>query len=1030
MNKTYALIWNPIKGCWAVANEFARRRGKSKARRTIGTYAAAMFGLFALPSAQALPVDPAITHGTGVIATSVDGKTMTINQQTDKLITQWKDFSVGADERVSFQQPNSQSIALNRVVGSNGSAIHGKLDSNGKVFLVNPNGIVFGAGSQSNVGSLIASTRALGDGDFLEGNYRFEGTSSAPIAVSDGAQIIAAGGNVALLANTVVNDGLVQATRGRVALAAGDQFRVSFDNNDLLNLQVDGASMGALVKNGGVLRAEGGQVLMTARANGELHNAVVNNQGVIEARGLNNVGGQIILDAGLGSVELAGRLEAGAGTGSQKEGSVITKGHQVVVAETTKVYTRGNGQPGKWTIEADNAGVATGPDGNVESAIAATTLSRNLETNNVDLIRTSGSLEINGPISWNSNASLKLTARQGDVNVNHDIASTGSLGGIEINSSRDLNIGSKISILGGKGSVELNYQGKRQLNNNASVTLPGAGSSFKSNGTQYNVVRNADDLREVDTHLAARYVLGNDVSGGVVYSIGGLYSTPFSGHFDGLGNTISDTIVDGNGPYVGLFARNRGYIGDLNLHSISAGGESGWTDRGTLYIGGLVGLNYDGGVISNVKMFDSQVFGHNTNYNVIGGLVGWNQGGTIRNSGFEGQVVGSQFTKLMGGLVGENSSTDVLDAVIANSTAKVQLTGSIVSSSPTLPRLIGKAGGLVAVNTGDISNSSSESSIALSGEKLIVGGLIGTNGGSIESSTSQTKVTINGGNTQVGGLVGRNEEEGRILRAAAVGSVQSRGQDSYAGGLAGTNSGVISASNANVAVSGSYSSNVGGLVGQNGEFYSGTDYRSRARIDSSTADGRVQGGARTTVGGLAAVNYGKIVGSRANGNVSADVASYAGGLVGISSGSIWDSHAAGDVLGKDVTTVGGLVGSLSYGGIIQNSSASGNVEGGGNGTAIGGLVGSASNQSVIAASSSSGTIRAWERSYVGGLVGRLSGQLDASTTSSQIIVDPSQNTRYGGLVGQFYSDQGIMVNNTATGEAAKIKPIGDVVNSL
>ncbi|WP_141715322.1 two-partner secretion domain-containing protein, partial [Burkholderia ubonensis] len=144
MNKTYALVWNQAQHCWKAVGETARRRGKSSGGKRVAAAAVSLLGLAALP-AFALPTGEAITTGKADIVRTDDGRTMNINQHTDKLVTNWQDFSVGGGERVSFHQPGSRSIALNRVIGNNGSHIDGQIDANGKVFLVNPNGVLFGA---------------------------------------------------------------------------------------------------------------------------------------------------------------------------------------------------------------------------------------------------------------------------------------------------------------------------------------------------------------------------------------------------------------------------------------------------------------------------------------------------------------------------------------------------------------------------------------------------------------------------------------------------------------------------------------------------------------------------------------------------------------------------------------------------------------------------------------------------------------------------------------------------------------------
>lgn len=108
------------------------------------------------------------------------GNSLSVNQKVDKLIANWDSFSVAAGEQVIFNQPSSSSIALNRVIGTKASDIQGRIDANGQVFLVNPNGVLFGRGAQVNVGGLVASTLDITDAEF-NGNssrYRFTGPST------------------------------------------------------------------------------------------------------------------------------------------------------------------------------------------------------------------------------------------------------------------------------------------------------------------------------------------------------------------------------------------------------------------------------------------------------------------------------------------------------------------------------------------------------------------------------------------------------------------------------------------------------------------------------------------------------------------------------------------------------------------------------------------------------------------------------------------------------------------------------------
>jgi filamentous hemagglutinin family protein len=145
---------------------------------------------------------------------------MRITQTTPQVAINWQSFGIAAGQSVQFVQPGRQAIALNRVTGADPSAILGQLSANGQVFLVNPNGILFGAGASVNVGGLVASTLNISDGDFMSGRYRFSGASTAEL-INQGALHAAGEGYVVLLGARVNNLGSVVAQRGSVAMAAG-----------------------------------------------------------------------------------------------------------------------------------------------------------------------------------------------------------------------------------------------------------------------------------------------------------------------------------------------------------------------------------------------------------------------------------------------------------------------------------------------------------------------------------------------------------------------------------------------------------------------------------------------------------------------------------------------------------------------------------------------------------------------------------------------------------------------------------------
>ena len=112
-----------------------------------------------------------------------NGNQTTITQNSALAIINWQSFSIGANQGVQFVQPDASSIALNRVVGADPSVIMGSLTSNGQVFLINPNGVLFGNGSSVSVGGLVATTMGITDADFLAGRHRFTGAGSGDVVL-------------------------------------------------------------------------------------------------------------------------------------------------------------------------------------------------------------------------------------------------------------------------------------------------------------------------------------------------------------------------------------------------------------------------------------------------------------------------------------------------------------------------------------------------------------------------------------------------------------------------------------------------------------------------------------------------------------------------------------------------------------------------------------------------------------------------------------------------------------------------------
>jgi len=188
-------------------------------------------------------------------------------------------------EIVNFFQPSATAIAVNRIFDTNGTQILGRLNANGQVWLINPNGILFGQGAQVNVGGLVASTLNMSDSALGSNTVSFSGSGTGSV-VNQGTINAADGGYVALLGNKVSNQGVITAQLGTVALGAGSAATLTFSGNSLVHMQVDQSTLNALAENKQLIQANGGWVIMAAGAKDALLASVVNNTGIIEARNI------------------------------------------------------------------------------------------------------------------------------------------------------------------------------------------------------------------------------------------------------------------------------------------------------------------------------------------------------------------------------------------------------------------------------------------------------------------------------------------------------------------------------------------------------------------------------------------------------------------------------------------------------------------------------------------------------------------------------------------------------------------------
>ena len=304
------------------------KNNKTISRQLKSAFAAWAAGLYIIgtgATAYALPEGGQVAAGQAAITTA--GSTMTIAQQTAQAIINWQNFGIGSGEAVHINQPNSQAMLLNRVIGSNPSEIFGQLTANGQVILVNPNGVFFRPGSSVDVGGLTASTLNIANEDFLKGQLRFAGDSQNPVI--NAGSITAQNGYVNLLAKEVVNEGIIAAQTGSVNLAAGSGMSLDYNGDGKMTVAVTDGAYQSAVANKKLIQADGGLVVMTASGKDALMDSAVNNSGMIQANTLGEATGQISLTGD--NIATTGTISADGGSNGHGGTLYITTGKNGVL---------------------------------------------------------------------------------------------------------------------------------------------------------------------------------------------------------------------------------------------------------------------------------------------------------------------------------------------------------------------------------------------------------------------------------------------------------------------------------------------------------------------------------------------------------------------------------------------------------------------------------------------------------------------------------------------------------------------------
>ncbi len=258
-------------------------------------------------------------------------------------VINWNTFSIGSGYTTNFIQSSVSSSVLNRVLSADPSVILGTLTSNGRVFLINPNGIMVGAGSRIDVAGFIASTLNISDANFLANKLQFDATPGAGSVINNGSITTPSGGSVYLVAPNVSNNGIITTPQGETILAAGQTVTLLDTGTPGVSVEITGAegnatNLGAIVANAGKIGIAG---------------VLVKNSGTLNASSATTVGGRVFLKASQDAyVDGSGRIV----TTGTKGGSVEVLGNRVAVIDNASIDASGTNGGGSVLIGGDFQG--------------------------------------------------------------------------------------------------------------------------------------------------------------------------------------------------------------------------------------------------------------------------------------------------------------------------------------------------------------------------------------------------------------------------------------------------------------------------------------------------------------------------------------------------------------------------------------------------------------------------------------------------------------------------------------------------
>jgi filamentous hemagglutinin family protein len=487
-----------------------------------------------ITGANAQTVEPnQLPTGENTISGSVDydrttANSIVVNQKSDRAIIEWDTFDIGHDARTEFVQPGQQSVAVSRVLDANPSRIMGQLTSNGRLVLLNPNGVMFGVNSKVDVGGMIVSTGQIDDQQFIDKGIininNIDQISDATIE-NEGAITVSDGGLVAFVAPNMTNSGVIQANLGTVQLASGKTATVDFYGDGLLEMEVTEPLNNTRLEHTGNIQANGGQVLLSVAAAMDVVDNLLNLDGIVEARHATMKNDRIVLSAEKAPVQVSSKGHLDSNTVEMISDDLTIDG-QVVADAGTFLLSRasqgdvflGDGENGLHLsndelahITADNFVIQDIQFGrnrgsiedivveNVRMDYSNITLDTNLKTLQNDHVLFRGDNTVDGMVTALAEDDIKVKGGVTTVNGNVYLESNtndGGLGNLMVHADGILDVGGDVLFKTSDTVVDGYTRADHIIVDGTVITR---GNDFTSQGGVFNAIGDGDDMPRIDT---------------------------------------------------------------------------------------------------------------------------------------------------------------------------------------------------------------------------------------------------------------------------------------------------------------------------------------------------------------------------------------------------------------------------------------------------------------------------------------------------------------------------------------------------